>query len=111
MPEASLIRTLLLPELSLVSFRRIPDSRVIEVVARKVPQVEYCPRCASPRRPATTGAGCGWKDEIRLRGLLVVLIVEEAAPSLPTVRQGFPTEPLDWARKGLPSHQNGTAGR
>ena len=56
MPEASLIRTLLLPELSLVSFHRVPDSRVIEVVAQKVPKVEYCPRCATPcSRPHRSG--------------------------------------------------------
>lgn len=30
MPEESLIRTLLLPELSFVSFRKVPDTRIIE---------------------------------------------------------------------------------
>ncbi len=47
MPEESLIRALLLPELTLVSLRRVPDSRVVEVLARKVPREEYCPRCAT----------------------------------------------------------------
>ena len=99
MPEASLIRTLLLPELSLVSFRRIPDSRVIEVVARKVPQVEYCPRCASPSTSGYDRRRVRLKDE-PLRGLLVVLIVEKRRLLCRPCGKVF-TEPLDWARKGF----------
>jgi transposase len=99
MPEASLIRTLLLPELSLVAFRRIPDGRVIEVVARKVPQVEYCPRCATPSTSGYDRRRVRLKDE-PLRGMLIVLIVEKRRLRCIPCGKVF-TEPLDWARKGF----------
>jgi len=99
MPEASLIRTLLLPELSLVSFHRVPDSRVIEVVARKVPKVEYCPRCAAPSTSGYDRRRVRLKDE-PLRGMRVVLIVEKRRLRCGPCGKVF-TEPLGWARKGF----------
>lgn len=47
MPEESLIRTLLLPELSLTHSRSLPFSRTVEVELRKETREEYCPRCAT----------------------------------------------------------------
>ena len=63
MPDQSLIRTLLLPELFLVSFKRVPDSRMIEVVARKEAKVEYCPKCASPSTSTYDTRRVRLKDE------------------------------------------------
>lgn len=99
MPEESLIRALLLPELSLVAFRRIPDTRVVEVVARKVPKVEYCPRCASPTTTGYDRRRVKLKDE-PFRGLRVVLIVEKRRLRCKPCGKVF-TEPLGWARKGF----------
>lgn len=99
MPEESLIRTLLLPELSLVSFHRIPDSRVIEVVARKEPRVEYCPRCATPSTTGYDTRRVKLKDE-PLRGMRVWLIVEKRRLRCKPCGKVF-TEPLGWARKGF----------
>jgi hypothetical protein len=47
MPEPSLIRSLLLPELSLVGAHLIPQGRTMEVRTEKVAKEEYCPRCAT----------------------------------------------------------------
>jgi zinc-finger of transposase IS204/IS1001/IS1096/IS1165 len=33
-----------------VSFRKVIDTRTIEVVAKKDPKEEYCPRCATPSK-------------------------------------------------------------
>ena len=99
MPEESLIRTLLLPELSFVTSRRVPDTRVLEVVARKVPKVEYCPRCAAPSAACHDRRWVRLKDE-PLRGLRVVLLVEKRRLRCRPCGKVF-TEPLDWARKGF----------
>jgi transposase len=99
MPEESLIRTLLLPELTLVSFHRIPDSRIIEVVARKVPEVEYCPRCATPSTSGYDTRRVRLKDE-PIRGMRVWLVVEKRRLRCRPCGTVF-TEPLPWARKGF----------
>ena len=99
MPEESLIRTLLLPELSLVTFRRIPDARVVEVVARKVPKEEYCPRCATKSTTGYDRRRVRLKDE-PLRGLRVWLFVEKRRLLCKPCGKVF-TEPLSWARKGF----------
>lgn len=99
MPEESLIRTLLLPELSLVSFRRVPDTRVIEVVARKVAKVEYCPKCATPSTSGYDTRKVRLKDE-PVRGYRVWLTVMKRRLRCKPCNRVF-TEPLDWARKGF----------
>lgn len=99
MPEESLIRALLLPELSLVAFRRIPDTRLIEVVARKVPRVEYCPRCATPSSTGYDTRRVRLKDE-PFRGLRVWLVVEKRRLLCKACGKVF-TEPLPWARQGF----------
>ena len=98
MPEASLIRTLLLPELSFVSFRRIRDSRVIEVVARKDPKVEYCPRCATASTSTYDRRRVRLKDE-PFRTFQVWLVVEKRRLWCKPCGRPF-TEPLPWVRKG-----------
>lgn len=99
MSEESLIRALLLPELTLVAFRRVPDSRVIEVVARKVPKEEYCPRCATRSTTGYDRRRVRLKDE-PFRGLRVWLIVEKRRLLCKPCGKVF-TEPLEWARKGF----------
>jgi len=99
MPEESLIRTLLLPELSLVSFRRIPDTRVLEVVANKVERVEYCPRCATPSTTGYDSRHVRLKDE-PFRGMRVWLTVVKRRLRCKPCGKVF-TEPLEWARKGF----------
>ena len=109
MPEASLIRTLLLPELSLVSFHRVPDSRVIEVVAQKVPKVEYCPRCATPSTSGYDRRRVKLKDE-PLRGDARGARRRETAPALRALRQGLHRASRLGAQ-GLPAHGTIRAGR
>ena len=99
MPEESLIRTLLLPELSLVSFKRIRDSRVIEVVARKVPKVEYCPHCATPSEVGYDRRRVVLKDA-PFRDLRVRLVVIKRRLWCRPCGKAF-TEPLPGVRKGL----------
>lgn len=98
MPESPLIRTLLLPELSLVSFRRYGDGGVIEVVARKKPVTEYCPLCASPSNSGYDTRRVTLKDE-PFRSYRVRLIVEKRRLRCKPCGKVF-TEPLAWARKG-----------
>jgi transposase len=99
MPDESLIRTLLLPELSFIAFRRIPDTRAIEVVANKTPQVEYCPHCATPSTSTYDTRKVTLKDE-PLRTFRVSLIVLKRRLWCRPCGKPF-TEPLPWARKGF----------
>jgi transposase len=99
MPDHSLIRTLLLPELSLVSFKRIPDSRVIEVVAKKEPKLEYCPHCATPSQSTYDRRRVKLKDE-PFRTFRVWLIVQKRRLWCKPCRKPF-TEPLPGVRKGF----------
>jgi len=99
MPDSSLIRTLLLPELSFVSFKKITHNRSIEVVAKKVPQVEYCPRCATPSSSTYDTRRIRLKDE-PFRTFPVWLTVMRRRLSCKPCGKPF-TEPLPWARKGF----------
>lgn len=99
MPDQSLIRTLLLPELTFVSFKKVPDTRTIEVVARKAPKEEYCPRCASPSRSTYDTRKVRLKDE-PFRTLQVFLTVLKRRLWCKPCNKPF-TEPLPWARKGF----------
>ena len=47
MPEESLIRSLLLPELSFVACRSIFAARTMVVEVKKDPKEEFCPKCAT----------------------------------------------------------------
>lgn len=99
MPDQSLIRTLLLPELSLVSFKRGRDNRVIEIVASKDASVEYCPKCATPSTSTYDRRRVRLKDE-PFRTLQVRLTVIKRRLWCKPCRKAF-TEPLPWARKGF----------
>ena len=99
MPNQSLIRTLLLPELSFVSFKKVPDTRVIEIVARKKPKVEYCPRCAAPSTSTYDTRSTRLKDE-PFRTFRVWLTVMKRRLWCKPCGKPF-TEPLAWARKGF----------
>lgn len=99
MPDSNLIRTLLLPELSLVSFKRGRDNRVIEVVATKDAKVEYCPQCATPSTSTYDHRRVRLKDE-PFRTFQVNLTVIKRRLWCKPCGKAF-TEPLDWARKGF----------
>jgi transposase len=99
MPNPSLIRTLLLPELSFVSFKKVRDTRVIEVVAKKEPKAEYCPRCATPSTSTYDTRRVRLKDE-PFRTFRVWLTVLKRRLWCRPCGKAF-TEPLSWARKGF----------
>lgn len=99
MSEESLIRALLLPELSLSTFRRVPDSRVVEVLAIKEPRMEVCPRCATPSTVGYDRRRVVLKDE-PFRTLRVKLIVSKRRLWCAPCRKPF-TEPLPGVRKGF----------
>jgi transposase len=71
----------------------------VEVVARKVPKDEYCPRCATKSTSGYDRRRVRLKDE-PFRGLRVWLIVEKRRLLCRPCGKVF-TEPLDWARKGF----------
>src|SRR5690348_4595577 len=99
MPEESLIRTLLLPELSLVAFHRIPNSRSVEVVARREPREEYCPRCATRSTSGYDRRRVRLKDA-PFRDQRLTLIVHKRRLWCKPCGKPF-TEPLRGVRKGF----------
>jgi transposase len=99
MPDSSLIRTLLLPELSLISFKKILPTRSIEVVVRKTPRIEFCPRCATPSTSTYDTRRVRLKDE-PFRTMPVWLTVLKRRLWCKPCGKPF-TEPLPWARKGF----------
>lgn len=98
MPDQSLIRTLLLPELSFISFKPVPDNRVLLIVARKDPQQEYCPKCATPSNATYDTRRVRLKDE-PFRTFRVWLTVLKRRLWCKPCGKPF-TEPLPWVRKG-----------
>ena len=98
MPNFSIIRTLLLPELALIRFRTHLHNRVIEVEAEKVPRDEYCPRCATLSRSAHDHRWIRIKDE-PLRGYQVRLVIRKRRLWCRPCGKAF-TEPLPGIRKG-----------
>lgn len=99
MPDQSLIRTLLLPELSFISFRKVIDTRTIEVVAKKDPKEEYCPRCATPSTSTYDTRRVKLRDE-PFRTFQVFLVIVKRRLWCKPCGKPF-TEPLPWARKGF----------
>lgn len=99
MPDESLIRTLLLPELSLVSFQPIRAGRVILVISEKKPQVEYCPKCATPSTVGYDRRKVVLKDEA-LRGFQVRLTIRKRRLWCAPCGRPF-TEPVPGVRKGF----------
>lgn len=99
MPEESLIRTLLLPEVSFVSFKKVPATRSIEVVATKDLAVEYCPRCATASTSTYDHRRVRLRDE-PFRTFQVWLTVIKRRLWCKPCGKPF-TEPLPWTRKGF----------
>jgi len=99
MPEESLIRTLLLPELSLVAFHRIPNARSVEVVAKREPREEYCPRCATRSTSGYDRRRVRLKDA-PFRDQRLTLIVDKRRLWCKPCGKPF-TEPLRGVRKGF----------
>jgi transposase len=99
MPEESLIRTLLLPEVSFVSFKKVPATRSIEVVASKDRAVEYCPRCATASTSTYDHRRVRLRDEPFRTFQVWMTVIKRRLWCKPC---GKPfTEPLPWARKGF----------
>ncbi len=98
MPEESLIRTLLLPELCLVSFRP-SHHRGVEVVAEKRPKEEYCPKCATRSERGYDRRTVVVKDDL-FRGRQVRLVVRKRRLWCEPCGKPF-TEPVPGIRKGF----------
>src|SRR5688572_21102406 len=76
MPDSLLIRTFLLPELSLVRIRRLPQEQGIEVIAEKIGREEYCPRCATVSRSTYDHHVVRVKDE-PMRNYQIQLLIKK----------------------------------
>src|SRR5579872_6346094 len=98
MPEDSLTRTLLLPELSLVSFVKAPG-RTILVTAQKKRLPEVCPRCATMSTTGYDQRRVTVKDA-PFRGEQIRLTVRKRRLWCKPCRKPF-TEPLLGIRKGF----------
>jgi transposase len=98
MPEESLIRTLLLPELSFVSMRP-SDGGGMEVLAEKKPIDEYCPRCATRSSRGYDRRTVVVKDDL-FRGRTVRLRVRKRRLWCKPCGKPF-TEPVPGIRKGF----------
>lgn len=99
MPTASLIRTLLLPELSLARFRPIPNGRVVEVEVNKARKEEYCPRCATLSVATYDRRHVRVKDDA-LRGFQIRLLIHKRRLWCRPCQKPF-TEPVAGIRKGM----------
>jgi transposase len=72
---------------------------VIEVVARKEPHVEYCPKCATPSTSTYDTRRVRLKDEPFRTFQIWLTVIKRRLWCKPC---GKPfTEPLDWARRGF----------
>jgi transposase len=82
-----------------VSFNKIPNGRVIEVIAAKQPQREFCPTCATPSEAGYDRRTVRLKDE-GFRGFQIRLIVRKRRLWCRSCSKPF-TEPLQGVRKGF----------
>jgi transposase len=98
MPIDTLIRSFLLPELSLTEVRPIPGKRTLEVHVSKQPLTEYCPRCAAPSNSAYDHRAVRVKDE-PFRTFQVRLVVRKRRLWCRPCRKPF-TEPVAGMVKG-----------
>src|SRR5258708_40258912 len=98
MPEMSLIRGLLLPELSFGrSYSNFP-ARTTMVEVKKDPKEEFCPKCATRSVSGYDRRRVRVKDA-QLRGYQVRLIVSKRRLWCKPCRKPF-TEPVPGIRKG-----------
>ncbi len=98
MPMETLIRSLLLPELSLIFVRPIRLKRILEVHVEKQPLVEYCPKCATASTSTYDHRTVRVKDE-PLRGFQVRLMLRKRRLWCRPCRRPF-TEPVSEVIKG-----------
>ena len=100
MPDESLIRTLLLPELSLVRVQLSPRvGEGLEVIAQKEAKEEYCPKCATRSETGYDRRSVVVKDEM-VRGRRVTLVVRKRRLWCKPCRKPF-TEPVPGIRRGF----------
>jgi transposase len=98
MPIATLIRSFLLPELSLTEVRPIPGKRTLEIHVQKQPLTEYCPRCATASSSTYDQRSVRVKDE-PFRTFQVRLVVNKRRLWCRPCRKPF-TEPVGGITKG-----------
>jgi transposase len=98
MPEESLIRSLLLPELSLVRSRAIHQARTIVVELEKEAKEEYCPKCATRSVTVYDRRWVRVKDA-PVRGYQTRLVVRKRRLWCKPCRKPF-TEPVPGIRRG-----------
>lgn len=99
MPDVSLIRGLLLPELSFVRSHSNHPARTMEVEVNKDPKEEFCPKCATRSVSGYDRRRVRLKDA-PLRGFQVRLIVSKRRLWCKSCRKPF-TEPVPGIRKGV----------
>jgi transposase len=98
MPDMSLIRGLLLPELSFVRSHSVHPARMMEVEVTKDPKEEFCPKCATRSVSGYDRRRVRVKDA-QLRGFQVRLVVRKRRLWCKPCRKPF-TEPVPGIRKG-----------
>ena len=98
MPTKSLIRALLLPELTIDRIHQPPGRRLFVVEASKVPVAEYCPRCATRSNAAYDHRVVTVKDE-PFRTFYVQLRIRKRRLWCSPCGKPF-TEPVPGIKKG-----------
>ena len=103
MPESSLVRRLLLPELHLTNASYAPSSSRSHLQVEKVSSFEVCPRCAQPSRSVYDRRTVVVKDA-PLREKHVVLHIKKRRFSCRPCGRPF-TEPVPGIKKGARTTQ------
>ena len=98
MPETMLLRRLLLPELKFERSWRRPGTKTVGVQARKVSEMEVCPRCATRSTSVYDHRVVAVRDA-PLRDMGVRLVVRKRRFSCRPCGRPF-TEPVPGIRKG-----------
>ena len=98
MPDVSLIRGLLLPELSFVGSHAIVPARTMVVEVTKDPKEEFCPKCATRSVSGYDRRRVRVKDA-QLRGNQVQLVISKRRLWCKPCQRAF-TEPIAGIRKG-----------
>jgi transposase len=98
MPMETLIRSLLLPELSLIEVRPRRLKRILEVHVAKQPMREHCPKCAAASETTYDHRTVRVKDE-PLRGFQIRLVIRKRRLWCKYCEKPF-TEPIPGIVKG-----------
>src|SRR5205085_11998256 len=108
MPDVSLIRGLLLPELSFVGSHAIVPARTMVVEVTKDPKEEFCPKCATRSVSGYDRRRVRVKDA-QLRGNQVQLVISKRRLWCKPCQRAF-TQPIAGIRKGArPTERYGRA--